>query len=90
MNDKGEMNCMKLFVEMSDKEYEEYQQFLNGTHPSQEQADIKSMSVLRYLELKGFAQKEYDETFDIASRRNVSIIKLEKDNITVMVRIMGD
>ena len=81
---------MKLFVEMSDKEYEEYQQFLNGTHPSQEQVDIKSMSVLRYLELKGFAQKGHGETYDIASRRNVGVVEFEKDNITVMVRIMED
>ena len=75
---------MKLFVEMTDKEYQEYKDFLDGNHVSQE--SFSSMKLDDFLKLNKFVKGQSDilpSYFEGQSRR---VTEYKKDNIVVLVK----
>ena len=80
---------MKLYVEMTEKEYEDYKQFLNGTHDSQEHNNLNSLKALKvpeFLKLKGFKQGLKNSLFDDSMGRTVEVAEFTKDDVTVIIR----
>ena len=76
---------MKLYIEMTDKEYEEYKQFLNGTHPSQEHGNL-NIGMIEFLKMKGFKESDHNSFFDIATWKNFHVADFVKNDTVITIR----
>ena len=70
----------KLFVEMTDEEYEKYKMFLSG------QA-FKELSFEDFLEAKGFAKKIEEKQKDSITMTWFTASKWEKGNSSITIRL---
>lgn len=73
---------MKLYVEMSEKEYEKFKQFTNGNYvkPSGNREDI-----CLYLEKSGFKYADCSTDTDRISGKITATINFQKGNTTVLI-----
>lgn len=78
------MSKINISVEMNEKEYDEYRQFLSGEHVTQE--SIKDMLVSDFLRMKGFELVSGESTFDGARNETVIETMYKKDRFTVAVK----
>lgn len=71
---------MKMFVEMDEKQYEEYKKLLNG--------DVipKDISITKFLELKGYIATRSEQSYDLVGGSPIIMHTYEKGTFKVTLK----
>lgn len=73
-----------ITVEMNDKEYEQYKNFINGDYIS------KNILLFDFLELQGFKKISSEKKELLEALRDIFYIVYKKGNIRIAIELEGD
>lgn len=76
------MSKVHITVEMTEKEYEEYQKLITGTHKSQ---DLTKISIHEFFEAHGLKESGVDSEFSAITRENIQTMRFSSvDGKTIL------